>query len=166
MNNYPLDELAVRLANLIAADEALYNKRLLLLGITYNGSKSQVSLLEKELKSKGISVDKGTIDLSKYDPHGLRFPYTSLTYIPCKVDKSKIVIFQEVIDTGRNVMAALREIVDYGRPDLVKLATMADTGKREITTIKPDYNIVNTEGRGVSINADNPSNRYLQIKKD
>ena len=49
-----------------------------------------------------------------------------------------MILFDEVIFTGRTIRAALDGLMDYGRPAKIELAVLADRGHRELP-IQPDY---------------------------
>ena len=49
-----------------------------------------------------------------------------------------MILFDEVIFTGRTIRAALDGLMDYGRPAKIELAVLVDRGHREIP-IQPDY---------------------------
>jgi pyrimidine operon attenuation protein/uracil phosphoribosyltransferase len=48
------------------------------------------------------------------------------------------VLVDDVLYTGRTVLAALDELVDFGRPRKVELAVLIDRGHRELP-IQADY---------------------------
>jgi pyrimidine operon attenuation protein/uracil phosphoribosyltransferase len=54
------------------------------------------------------------------------------TNLPFDVDGARIVLVDDVLDTGRTVRAALNELFDYGRPQKVDLAVLADRHRREL----------------------------------
>jgi len=54
------------------------------------------------------------------------------------VHDTNVVIFDDVLYTGRTVRAAMNALVDYGRPSLIQLAVLVDRGHREFP-IRPDY---------------------------
>lgn len=60
------------------------------------------------------------------------------TAIPFSVEGREIVVCDDVLMTGRSVMAALREILDFGRPARVRLAVLVERPEREIP-IQPDF---------------------------
>jgi pyrimidine operon attenuation protein / uracil phosphoribosyltransferase len=60
------------------------------------------------------------------------------TALPFEVDKSRIVLIDDVLYTGRSVRAAINELYDYGRPESIELAVLFDRGGRELP-IEPTY---------------------------
>ncbi|HMN42869.1 MAG TPA: bifunctional pyr operon transcriptional regulator/uracil phosphoribosyltransferase PyrR [Phycisphaerales bacterium] len=60
------------------------------------------------------------------------------TAIPFSVEGREIILCDDVLMTGRSVLAALREILDFGRPARVRLAVLVERPEREIP-IQPDF---------------------------
>ncbi|MES2423069.1 MAG: bifunctional pyr operon transcriptional regulator/uracil phosphoribosyltransferase PyrR [Pseudomonadota bacterium] len=54
---------------------------------------------------------------------------TQLTF---DVNGADILLFDDVLYTGRTIRAALNELFDYGRPARVRLAVLVDRGGREL----------------------------------
>lgn len=50
----------------------------------------------------------------------------------------KVILFDDVLYTGRTVRAAMEALIDRGRPDLIQLAVLVDRGHRELP-IRPDF---------------------------
>lgn len=60
------------------------------------------------------------------------------TNLPFVVDDARIVLVDDVFDSGRTVRAALNELFDHGRPLEVLLATLVNTGRPRLP-IRPDF---------------------------
>jgi pyrimidine operon attenuation protein / uracil phosphoribosyltransferase len=45
---------------------------------------------------------------------------------------SRILLVDDVLNTGRTVRAAMNELFDYGRPAQIELAVLVDRGGREL----------------------------------
>ena len=73
-------------------------------------------------------------DLSRIADH----PILRKTEIPFELDGAKIVLFDDVLFTGRTIRSALDALMDLGRPDWVQLAVLVDRGHREVP-IRADY---------------------------
>ena len=58
--------------------------------------------------------------------------------IPFDLDDRHVILFDEVIYTGRTSRAALEELLDHGRPRKVELAALIDRGGRELP-LHADY---------------------------
>jgi pyrimidine operon attenuation protein/uracil phosphoribosyltransferase len=54
------------------------------------------------------------------------------THLPFEVEAARIILVDDVLDTGRSVRAALNELFDYGRPAKVDLAVLVDRDRREL----------------------------------
>ncbi len=97
------------------------------------------SVLKEEL---ALEYPVGTLDISLYrddfDNRGSDLPRLESSDVPLTLDGTRVIIFDEVIFTGRTVRAALDGLMDYGRPSKIELAVLIDRGHREIP-IQPDY---------------------------
>jgi pyrimidine operon attenuation protein/uracil phosphoribosyltransferase len=83
----------------------------------------------------------GTLDVSLYrdDLNRLdKLPALEGSAIPFEVEGAHVILFDEVIFTGRTVRAAIGSLMDYGRPAKIELAALVDRGNRELP-IQPDY---------------------------
>ncbi len=90
---------------------------------------------------KGHRPDTGILDINLYrDDLSLiaDHPILRKTEIPFDVDRSKIVLVDDVLFTGRTIRAALEGLMDLGRPDWIQLFVLVDRGHREVP-IRPDY---------------------------
>jgi pyrimidine operon attenuation protein/uracil phosphoribosyltransferase len=54
------------------------------------------------------------------------------------IHNKKIILFDDVLYTGRTIRAAMDAIMDKGRPQSIQLAVLADRGHRELP-IRADY---------------------------
>jgi pyrimidine operon attenuation protein/uracil phosphoribosyltransferase len=83
----------------------------------------------------------GSLDISLY-----RDDLAALTTVPhlrgskidFDVDGAEVVLFDDVLYTGRTIRAALDELADFGRPGRVELAVLLDRGCRELP-IQADF---------------------------
>ncbi|MDC0322563.1 bifunctional pyr operon transcriptional regulator/uracil phosphoribosyltransferase PyrR [Verrucomicrobiales bacterium] len=94
------------------------------------------------LKEDGHDFEIGTIDISLYrddlDNLGATMPKLESSGVPFALEGTRVILFDEVIFTGRTIRAALDGLMDYGRPSKIELAVLADRGHRELP-IQPDY---------------------------
>ena len=94
------------------------------------------------LKKDGMDCPVGTLDISLYrddfDNRGTDLPRLESSDIPFALDGMRVILFDEVIFTGRTIRAALDGLMDYGRPSKIELAVLIDRGHREIP-VQPDY---------------------------
>ena len=54
------------------------------------------------------------------------------TLIPFDIANKIVVLFDDVLNTGRTVRAAVDHLIDLGRPRMIHLAVMIDRGGREL----------------------------------
>lgn len=111
-------------------------KRLAFIGIRRRGDVVAAKIAQR----LGVG-DVGSIDITLYREDlsetgaAARVGKTS---IPFSVEGREIVVCDDVLMTGRSVLAALREILDFGRPARVRLAVLVERPEREIP-IQPDF---------------------------
>jgi pyrimidine operon attenuation protein/uracil phosphoribosyltransferase len=83
----------------------------------------------------GLAEPVGYIDVSfyrdDYEKIGLH-PNVRPTSIPFTVDGRHLVLFDDVLESGRTTRAALNVLFDFGRPACVDLAVLADRGQRQL----------------------------------
>ena len=93
------------------------------------------------LKEDLGDIDFGTLDISLYrddlDDMG-NMPTLKGTDLPFSIDDAHIILFDDVLFTGRTIKAAIDALTDYGRPKSVELAVLIDRGNRELP-IAPNY---------------------------
>ncbi|MEM9479897.1 MAG: bifunctional pyr operon transcriptional regulator/uracil phosphoribosyltransferase PyrR [Verrucomicrobiota bacterium] len=95
----------------------------------------------KMVEAEGPKVELGSIDISFYrdDLHHLESnPEVHESHIDFSVDGAHVVIFDDVLFTGRTIRAAIDSLVAFGRPARIELATLVDRGFRELP-IQADY---------------------------
>lgn len=111
-----------------------------------------------KLADQGLEFPVGTLDISLYrddfDNRGTDLPTLESSDIPFELDGTRVVLFDEVIFTGRTIRAALDGLMDYGRPSKIELAVLVDRGHREIP-IQPDY---------VGKRIDTTLNQYVKVR--
>lgn len=93
------------------------------------------------LRERGRETSLGALDIALYrdDLDNLgTIPSIRGTDLPFAVEGAHIILFDDVLFTGRTIRAALAELVDYGRPARIELAVLVDRGHRELP-IAPDY---------------------------
>ena len=116
-------------------------KNLVIVGIKTRGIYigRRVAHLVKEME--GVKIPVGALDITRYrddvpdpkaktagNPAGIGF----------SVDKKDILLFDDVLMTGRTIRAAMDGLIDTGRPQSIQLAVLIDRGHRELP-IRPDY---------------------------
>ena len=93
------------------------------------------------LKSHYAELHIGRVDISLYrdDLKSLEhMPKLVGSDIPFDLDGMHVILFDEVLHTGRTSRAALDELLDHGRPRKVELAVLIDREGRQLP-IQADY---------------------------
>jgi pyrimidine operon attenuation protein/uracil phosphoribosyltransferase len=93
------------------------------------------------LKAHCPSLRIGRVDISLYrdDLKSLEImPKLVGSDITFDLDDMHVILFDEVLHTGRTSRAALDELLDYGRPSKVELAVLIDREGRQLP-IQADY---------------------------
>ena len=73
-------------------------------------------------------------DLSEIGPRPLVRP----TQLDVDIDKTPLLLVDDVLFTGRSVRAGMDALSDFGRPGAIRLAVLVDRGGRELP-IQPDF---------------------------
>ncbi len=87
-----------------------------------------------------MKYDFGTIDITFHRDDtnlSLKIPKVKGTQLKVDINERVIVLFDDVIHTGRTIRAAFDEIMDFGRPSKVILTVLIDRDRRELP-IQPD----------------------------
>ena len=85
-------------------------------------------------KSQGKEVPLGEMDIALYrDDLNALLPEGRVdhTRIPFDINNRTIILFDDVLHTGRTVRAAVDHLIDLGRPKAIHLAVLIDRGGRE-----------------------------------
>ena len=93
------------------------------------------------LAARGMKVPLGTLDISFYRDdldHRVTNPVVQASEIPFEVDGAEVIIFDDVLYTGRTIRSAIEGLMNFGRPAKVELAVLIDRGNRELP-IQPDF---------------------------
>ena len=115
------------------------NEKLAVVGLISHGdvlARRLVSLLQEA----GVQALYGALDISLYrDDFDMlsHKPALRASYLPFSTDGMRVILVDDVIDTGRTVRAALNALFEYGRPARVELYALVDRGGRELP-IHPD----------------------------
>lgn len=129
-----LQDWAMRIAAGTTADE-----KLAVVGLISHGdilARRLVSMLQEA----GVQALYGALDISLYrDDFDMlsHKPALRASYLPFSTDGMRVILVDDVIDTGRTVRAALNALFEYGRPARVELYALVDRGGRELP-IHPD----------------------------
>jgi pyrimidine operon attenuation protein / uracil phosphoribosyltransferase len=86
-------------------------------------------------KRFGKDIPVGEMDITLYrDDLNALLPGGTIdhTRIPFDIANKVVVLFDDVLHTGRTVRAAVDHLIDLGRPRMIHLAVMIDRGGREL----------------------------------
>ncbi|NMO94754.1 bifunctional pyr operon transcriptional regulator/uracil phosphoribosyltransferase PyrR [Paenibacillus lemnae] len=142
-----MDETAIRRALTRIAHEILEKNKgiedCVLIGIRTRGVYLAKRIAERIEEIEGTPIAWGEIDVTSYrDDRGENKtePCEEILISPEKlnVHDKKIILFDDVLYTGRTIRAALDALMDCGRPRMIQLAVLADRGHRELP-IRPDF---------------------------
>ena len=114
---------------------------LVFVGIQRRGTQLAARLARLVEERTGHAVPLGVLDITFYRDDlsmAAHQPIVHSTAIPCNLDDRDVLLFDDVIHTGRTIRAALDALMDFGRPRRVKLCVLVDRGQRELP-IQPDF---------------------------
>jgi pyrimidine operon attenuation protein / uracil phosphoribosyltransferase len=86
-------------------------------------------------KRHGKEIPIGEMDITLYrDDLNALLPGGTIdhTRIPFDIANKIVVLFDDVLNTGRTVRAAVDHLIDLGRPRMIHLAVIIDRGGREL----------------------------------
>lgn len=105
------------------------------IGIRTRGPYIAKRLAEILRKRHGQAIAVGEMDITLYrDDLNALLPGGTIdhTRIPFDIANKIVVLFDDVLNTGRTVRAAVDHLIDLGRPRMIHLAVMIDRGGREL----------------------------------
>ena len=140
-----LDDVAIRRALMRIAHEIVEHyaalSELYLVAIPNGGVPLARVLAENLEKLTGERVPLGILDTTLYrdDVQATAArPPLRVTEMPSSVDDRRVVLIEDVVNTGRTIRAAMDALMDFGRPRSVQVVALVDRGHRELP-IKIDY---------------------------
>lgn len=139
-----MDETAMRRALTRIAHEILEKNKgvenCMLIGIRTRGIYLANRIAERIREIEEVPVSVAEIDVTAYrdDRGGAREGARSASGAVLQVHDKKLILFDDVLYTGRTVRAAMDALMDQGRPQSIQLAVLVDRGHRELP-IRPDY---------------------------
>jgi pyrimidine operon attenuation protein / uracil phosphoribosyltransferase len=134
--------------------------QIVFIGIRTRGPYVAKRLAEIIKKRHGKEIPVGEMDITLYrDDLNALLPGGSIdhTRIPFDIANKIVVLFDDVLNTGRTVRAAVDHLIDLGRPRMIHLAVMIDRGGRELP-IAANY-------VGKKINPSSSSNVQVKLKE-
>lgn len=113
------------------------------IGIRTRGIYLAERIAKKVEEIEGKQVPVGEIDITNYrddvaSPDPLLKGREQPPVDPELIVGRKVILFDDVLFTGRTVRAAMDALMDGGRPQSIQLAVLVDRGHRELP-IRPDY---------------------------
>ncbi len=140
-----MDEAALNRALMrIAHEIAEKNKgvdNVLLVGILRRGGPIADRIRANIEKIEDTVLPCGTIDIGFYrDDLSVisESPTVRRTELPFDVNDRDVILFDDVLYTGRTARAAIEAVFSCGRPRSIQLAVLVDRGHRELP-IRADY---------------------------
>jgi len=152
-------DIAARVAGLAQAiiDSSVGSEMPIFVGVYTRGVTLARRVADRIEEQTGTAPKLGSLDISLYrddlDNLGTT-PELKHTDIPFDIQGQRLVLFDEVLFTGRTVRAALHELLDFGRPAKIELAILVDRGNRELP-IQPDY---------VGLKIDTTMDQYVKVR--
>src|SRR5574341_2666341 len=104
------------------------------IGIRTRGPYIAKRLAEILRRRHGAAIAVGEMDITLYrDDLNALLPGGTIdhTRIPFDIANKIVVLFDDVLHTGRTVRAAVDHLIDLGRPKLIHLVVLIDRGGRE-----------------------------------
>ncbi|HET9127126.1 MAG TPA: bifunctional pyr operon transcriptional regulator/uracil phosphoribosyltransferase PyrR [Propionibacteriaceae bacterium] len=114
--------------------------RLVLLGIQTRGVPLAKRIQASITAIEGVEVPQGELDITMYRDDLRRQPTRRVgrTRVPVSIDGATVVLVDDVLYSGRTVVAALDALKDLGRPAAVRLLVLVDRGHRQVP-VRPDH---------------------------
>jgi len=139
-----MDEAAIRRAlTRIAHEIAEKNKGIegcVLVGIRTRGIYLARRVAERIRDIEGQAIAVGELDITRYRDDRPQEADTARQAgeLSFPIQDKRVILFDDVLYTGRTIRAALDALMDCGRPQSIQLAVLVDRGHRELP-IRPDY---------------------------
>ena len=127
------------------------------IGVRTRGPYIAKRLAQLIKKYHEIMVPVGEMDITLYrDDLNALLPGGTIdhTRIPFDIANKVVVLFDDVLYTGRTVRAAVDHLIDLGRPRMIHLAVMIDRGGRELPIA------ANYVGKTVAL----PAGKNIQVR--
>jgi len=145
-----MDETAIRRALTRIAHEIVEKNKgiedCVLVGIRTRGVFLAQRIAERIREIEGLPVEVYDIDITSYRDDraagsgaaGEAAASAEGPGVKVNVQDKRVILFDDVLYTGRTIRAAMDALMDCGRPQMIQLAVLVDRGHRELP-IRPDY---------------------------
>lgn len=172
MDKAAIDRALKRMAHeIVEQNKGL--EHLYLVGIRTRGVPMAERVAEylKEIENREIPV--GVLDITLYrdDLSTISHqPVIKGSKIDFEIDNTKVILFDDVLYTGRTVRAAIDALLDFGRPKQIQLCVLIDRGHRELP-IKADFvgkNVPTSSEEIIKVTfeeSDQEDNVFIMIKE-
>ena len=114
---------------------------MILVGIRRGGVPVARQLAHWIEQLESTRVPLGSVDITLYRDDAataLPNPRIGPSEIPGSLERKRVVLVDDVVNTGRTIRAAMDALMDFGRPRVVQVVGLVDRGHRELP-IKLDY---------------------------
>lgn len=135
-----LNRILQRMANEVIEHNKDYED-LYIVGIHSRGVPLAKRIASFIKKFEGIDLQVGALDVTLYrdDLDNIEHqPRIKDSILRFDIEAKKILLVDDVLNSGRTVRAALNALIDYGRPKSIQLMVVVDRGNRELP-IQADY---------------------------
>ncbi|MBM7565737.1 bifunctional pyr operon transcriptional regulator/uracil phosphoribosyltransferase PyrR [Paenibacillus sacheonensis] len=138
-----MDETAIRRALTRIAHEIVEKNKgidnCVIVGIRTRGIYLAERIAEQIREIEGLPVEVQELDITQYrDDRETGSGGAPLAGSSLHVKNKRVILFDDVLYTGRTIRAAMDALMDLGRPQSIQLAVLVDRGHRELP-IRPDY---------------------------
>lgn len=140
-----MDELAQSRALFRISHEIIEKNKgtdgIVLLGILTRGLPMAKRIRDNIKKIEGVELPLGSLDITLYRDDLTEIsdmPEAKQTKIDFSVKDKHVILFDDVLFTGRTARAAIESVLKLGRPKTIQLAVLVDRGHRELP-IRADY---------------------------
>lgn len=142
-NRIIMDDTAIRRALTRIAHEIVEKNKgvehCVMIGIKTRGVFLSRRIAERIEEIEGMHVPVAELDVTSYRDDIEAGSRTSKQVLQgMDIHNKKVILFDDVLYTGRTVRAAMDALVDHGRPRAIQLAVLVDRGHRELP-IRPDF---------------------------
>lgn len=139
-----MDESGIRRALTRIAHEIIEKNKgvdnCILVGIRTRGVYLARRIAERIQEIEDVQIPVGEVDVTFYrdDLSGDKAQMIRPTFENTPIHNKKVILFDDVLYTGRTVRAAMDALIGAGRPQMIQLAVLVDRGHRELP-IRSDY---------------------------
>ncbi|WP_219836375.1 bifunctional pyr operon transcriptional regulator/uracil phosphoribosyltransferase PyrR [Paenibacillus sp. R14(2021)] len=138
-----MDETAIRRALTRIAHEIVEKNKgidnCVIVGIRTRGIYLAERIAERIREIEGMPIEVQELDITLYrDDREAGSESGPAAGGGVNVKNKRVILFDDVLYTGRTIRAAMDALMDMGRPQMIQLAVLVDRGHRELP-IRPDY---------------------------